>query len=113
MRRGSSSERDGARPGDVCASRPGEGEGLVVVEADGQQIPCSDAAPAHPPPPSPRTRYFSPSNSTYWITEIRYRELTNKEQIERGEMRGDQTGRCGGARRRRGPGLVIGEGRGR
>jgi hypothetical protein len=27
-------------------------------------------------------------------------------------MRGVQTGRCGGARRRRGPGLVIGEGRG-
>ena len=27
-------------------------------------------------------------------------------------MRGVQTGRCGGARRRRGPGLVVGEGRG-
>jgi hypothetical protein len=27
-------------------------------------------------------------------------------------VRGVQTGRCGGARRRRGPGLVVGEGRG-
>jgi hypothetical protein len=35
----------GVQTGRCGGARPGEGEGLVVGEADGQQIPCSDAAP--------------------------------------------------------------------